>query len=141
MMATEPATGAKPEGRIASVLFQTRASATAEAERKAYLIERRRHTRHPSNLRGSCRPIVADRGIHWEVRVRDVSAGGIALLMYRPLRPGTVLTVYLRRPNVDSTHLLLVRVIHTRRHVRGQWLVGCMLPRPVSDDELEALRA
>jgi hypothetical protein len=48
---------------------------------------------------------------------RDVSVGGLGLLLDRPLNPGTVLALQLRggRPGTSVTRM--ARVVHVRRHL------------------------
>jgi hypothetical protein len=69
--------------------------------------------------------------------ISDISAQGIGLLIDRPLRPGTVLVVHLRR---DRPSLLqTARVIHSRALPDGAWSVGCELTIPLPEKDLRSL--
>jgi hypothetical protein len=66
-----------------------------------------------------------------------LSRHGIGAIVTRPVAVGTFLTVQLR-----GTHGIMdspVQVIHATRHEQAEWMLGCQLVRPLSDDELESL--
>jgi hypothetical protein len=69
--------------------------------------------------------------------ISDISAQGIGLLIDRPLRPGTVLIVHLRRdlPSLIQT----ARVIHSRALPDGAWSVGCELTIPLQEKDLRSI--
>jgi hypothetical protein len=71
--------------------------------------------------------------------VKDVSAGGIGLLLGRQFQPGAVLAVELPATARAAPRLLLARVIHATPEAGGGWHVGCGLVYPFREDELAAL--
>lgn len=100
--------------------------------------------------------------------IHDVSAGGVGLLLSRPLELGTVIAVEVAIGSEDFC-TRLARVAHTRRHptppdapwlprahpllalvrrVLGHtphppepcWFIGCRFDRPLTPDELNCLR-
>jgi hypothetical protein len=105
-------------------------------------LERRAYVRLASDLAATCRLIDRSREVGWPGTVRDISQGGVGLLVRHRFRPGTFLTLDLR----DSTSKLLrtvqVRVIHaTSMLVEGNhcWLLGCEFDQPLSEEEFQAL--
>jgi hypothetical protein len=86
-------------------------------------------------VRVQCQPAAArsDKDQTWQGTIRDMSQGGLGLLLPRRFEPGTVLFVELpgseRRP-------LLVRVAHAVRLPRGTWLLGCAFSSKLSEGEL-----
>jgi hypothetical protein len=73
--------------------------------------------------------------------VRDVSAGGIGLLLRHRFRPGAFLTVEVQGP-AGACRPLAVRVVHATPVNPGDglcWLVGCILLEPLGEEELRAL--
>jgi hypothetical protein len=68
--------------------------------------------------------------------LRDLSRHGLALLVTRPLDPGTILFVQLRGSRRGVTHTQLARVVHITEQSECRWLVGCELTCPLSDEQL-----
>ncbi len=100
-------------------------------------VDRRATVRFVSKLKGTCRPLAAERKWRWTATIRDISAGGIGLILNRRFEPGTVLRVKL--PGVSKKRVYLVRVVRVQAHSARTWLVGCVFPRRLSDDEVESL--
>jgi hypothetical protein len=73
------------------------------------------------------------------VRVRDVSQGGIALVVNRPFQPGTLLSVEL--PTAEEGSAALACVVHVRPRGEGEWLLGCNFARELADADLRAFGA
>jgi hypothetical protein len=74
--------------------------------------------------------------------VRDISCGGVGLILRHRFRPGTFLAVELRTANGKLLRSLLARVVHvTPVLVEGNpsWLLGCAFDQPLSDDEFQTL--
>jgi hypothetical protein len=103
----------------------------------------------PSNrralLRQLCGPQTTGRlraastgGTLW-ARVRDVSTGGVGLLVSRPLAPGSFLAVELRAPGMRYPLVLEARVAHTNLQPDGSWLLGCILLYKLPEEMLPAL--
>jgi hypothetical protein len=100
--------------------------------------ERRAHPRFARDLEARCRVASAEAEPLWVARVRDISAGGIGLLLSRELDVGELLTVEVRL--ADGTHAApqTARVTNTRAHLQGGWVVGCQLLTPLGEDQLRA---
>jgi hypothetical protein len=76
----------------------------------------------------------------WTAEVKDVSSGGIGLLLKRRFEPGTILAVEPQGPTADTPCVLLVRVVHATRQADGVWLLGGRLITDLTEDEVQALR-
>lgn len=71
--------------------------------------------------------------------VRDLSAGGVGMLVPQQLAPGGLLTVELLDKGRQSWHLKLVHVVHATARAEDLWLIGTAFTRPLTDDELCAI--
>jgi hypothetical protein len=71
--------------------------------------------------------------------VRDVSSGGLGLLVTRRFEPGTVLRVKLANSGPSRHRLFLVRVVRVQIHSPKTWIIGCVFPRRLSEDEVQTL--
>jgi PilZ domain len=100
--------------------------------------ERRAHVRYSHTLKGSCRPLGRETGA-WSATVQDISRSGVALVMNREVRPGSVLVVALEGVGGRFARPLLLRVTNTRPGMAGRWHVGCAFVKPLTEDDLQAL--
>jgi PilZ domain-containing protein len=105
----------------------------------AFVKECRAHVRFAHALRSTCRPLGREGGTAWTARARDVSRSGIALVMEREVKVGTVLVVALDGLSGRFTRPILMRVVRVRRELSKGWLVGCTFVTPLSDHEVEAM--
>jgi hypothetical protein len=101
-------------------------------------IERRASTRYPCNLVTSCQLIAAVEGDAWPIRVRNISVGGVSLVISRPVEPGTLLSVELRSTTRNFIRSVHVRVIYCIEHPSDDYILGGAFTQPLSDDELKA---
>lgn len=101
-------------------------------------IERRASTRYPCNLATSCRLIAAVEGDSWPGRVRNISAGGVSLVLSQPVESGTLLAVELRSTIRNFSRLVQVRVVYCIEHPSGDYILGGAFVLPLTDDELKA---
>ena len=99
--------------------------------------QRRASARRRCGRGGTCRALPDGLGDRWLATVRDVSAGGVGLLLPRRFEPGALLAVEL--PEGGSARSVLAQVAHATAHGGGQWLVGCRFLSPLDEDELRAL--
>jgi hypothetical protein len=105
--------------------------------------ERRAYVRLASDLAASCRPTGRVLEPSWLGTVRDISRGGVGLLMRHCFHPGTPLAVELRAGTGRLLRTVQARVIHaTALIVDGShcWLLGCAFESPLTEEELHALR-
>jgi hypothetical protein len=75
----------------------------------------------------------------WAGRVRNLSRGGLRLLLPRRFEPGTLLQIEVESVRDGDPVPLLARVIHVGPEAPGVWAVGCAFLRELGRDDLEAL--
>ncbi|CAN5303998.1 hypothetical protein BH10PLA2_BH10PLA2_04020 [soil metagenome] len=97
--------------------------------------DRRRWTRHPSDIQAVSWGNAQGKSQSWVARVRDISEGGIGLLA--PCRPqlGAVLQLQLRSPNLIDQKLIQAEVMFVSQHAAGEWILGCEFLAPLSDEQ------
>src|SRR5205814_2331971 len=78
-------------------------------------------------------------GQKWMARVRDISTGGLCLVLSRRFERGAGLAIEVPGADGESPSTLLARVMHVRAEAGGGWALGCAFVSPLSDEELEAL--
>lgn len=99
---------------------------------------RRAEERFPFNADASCphlSPVAEDFG---PVRLKDVSMGGIGMLLSRAVEVGALLAVTLVNPAKGFTKTVLVRVTHASR-VGGNYVVGGAFTTPLTYQEMTTL--
>ena len=101
--------------------------------------ERRAWVRYPCDLDSACQPLAGARGLQWPGKVRNLSAGGIAVRLARRFEAGTVLAIDVQGRDEGVLHTVLARVIHVMLQDDGSWLLGCAFTNPLSEDDLQAL--
>jgi hypothetical protein len=97
--------------------------------------------RHPCDLQAACQAVVA-RGAGdslWSATVRNISCGGVGLVLDRRFEPGTGLTIEIPQTTSSRDTTLFVRVVHVRDLTEGKWLVGCAFLSELSMDEIADL--
>jgi hypothetical protein len=104
-------------------------------------VECRAWERHPCDLRTSCQPIAASRGheLSWPATIRDLSAGGVGLVVERRFEPGVILFLELTSTTSGSPETLMARVIHTTPLAHHQWLLGCAFCSRLSPGKIQSL--
>lgn len=113
---------------------------TASAAPEAPTRERRASVRFESNAKGTCQTVSVHRESAWEATVRNISCGGIGLILGRRFEPGALLSIELTESIEGRQRLLLARVAHATPQPEGKWLIGCTLVNPLDVDEIQALR-
>lgn len=107
--------------------------------------ERRAAVRYPCDPESfgadnSCRPItVARKSESWAAVVRDVSTGGVGIVVNRRFEPGTLLSVDLQDADKTSNRTLLVRVVRLTQEGKDSWLHGCAFTNKLSESDLLSL--
>jgi serine/threonine protein kinase len=108
-------------------------------------IERRAWVRHELDV-GSCG--VIDTAVYaggpeseefWPLVVRDLSNGGIGVLLARRFELGTELSIELSAGPDVPPRRLFARVVRVVAEKSGHWVHGCAFPANLSDEELDAL--
>ena len=88
-------------------------------------LDRRVSDRYPCPLGTSCRLMAAVGDEFWTTPVRNISPGGISLVVHYPFEPGTLLTVELLDQTTQHfSPTLQVRVVYTVEHPSGDWILG-----------------
>jgi hypothetical protein len=95
--------------------------------------------RFSCQLEGLCRVAGTAPEDSWAALVRNLSPKGIALLLHRPVEPGTVLSLALFRPVAGPGCQLTVRVVHLKPQSRTEWLIGCELVTQLTEREVHEL--
>jgi len=75
----------------------------------------------------------------WQVAVRNVSQGGLRLVLGNGLPPGTALRLRLSRPGRDMTVVVSVRVVYVLEKPAGCFITGCAFEQPLRDDQFRGL--
>ncbi len=106
----------------------------------ASVADRRATPRFPCSLETVCRLVATVPDDPWPAKVRNISLGGICLVLHRRLEPGTVLAVELQ----DSAHQRIPRAVQMRvtsvaEYPSGGWICGGAFADKLSPDELRAL--
>jgi hypothetical protein len=112
----------------------------AENAKRSPTTERRAWVRLPCDLDTRCQSL-ADlakdkRGTGWLGRVRNISCGGIGLILRQRLDPETDLIIDLATQRGELRQLR-ARVVHATLERNGQWITGCAFPSTLSEEELQ----
>jgi hypothetical protein len=85
--------------------------------------DRRMRTRYPANVEVPCRPAGADDEATLQARVRNISLGGINLVVNRHFKPGDLLNVELPGAEGEPPNQVLACVVHVTPGVpaNGRW--------------------
>jgi head-tail adaptor len=95
--------------------------------------------RFACEVRASCRKFGDAEEEAQPVRVLNISASGIGLVVPPPLDAGTLLHVDLFDKAGGKVCSILACIVHTTQRADGDYTVGCNFIRQLSDDELESL--
>jgi len=104
-------------------------------EREQSRLERRASIRH----RCECSAVIllgeSPAPVSVNAKVRNISSGGIGLVLRRQLHPGTLVTI--KPQGVGGPRALVARVVFSLPHTNG-WQTGCELNEPLTDAEVQA---
>jgi hypothetical protein len=101
--------------------------------------ERRVTVRYAINKKACINVVVVLKNEPRVANVRDISAGGIALVLEKPLVSGTLLTAELYNASRLFFCSRLMRVTHSALEADGTFLIGCQFSTPLAYDQLQAL--
>jgi PilZ domain len=110
-----------------------------KAGKKPTARERRAWVRYPSAQDGACYTPASEWGHFWKASIRDISRGGIGLVLDEPFSVDTVVAVELKSECGEAVRVLTARVRHITAAEDGRWMVGCEFLRPLDDDNLASL--
>jgi PilZ domain len=99
------------------------------------------YERKECELPSTCRPAsVTDAAeVRWSATIRDISQGGVRLMVGRRFEKGTGLAVELAGDFERDSTIVFAKVVHLRRHESGAWLLGCKFLSALSEDEVQRL--
>jgi hypothetical protein len=100
------------------------------------VVERRQWPRFSSKKETLCRPAHPPGETNVRAGVRNISQGGINLLVPRSFSKGTLLHV--DSPEDNTSHELLACVVQVTLPAEHSWAVGCSFLRALSEPELQA---
>src|SRR5262245_48828151 len=99
--------------------------------------DRRAWVRLMCALDGSARPLGDRSELAWQVRILDISLGGIALLCSKRFELKTYLMVEREAGSTEQRRMRLARVIHVREAPEGSgWIVGCAFASKLAEEDL-----
>ena len=101
--------------------------------------DRRASVRFPCELESSCSPITTNRATTWSGKIRDISRGGMGIVLSRRFELGTLLNIEIQEPDGTSSGVVLARVVHVTPHSTGGWVIGCCFTNELDDDEVKSL--
>ena len=99
------------------------------------------YERQSCELPVACQPAAAfGRELtRWSGTIRDVSQGGLRLILERRFEPGTGLAIELPEESSGETRTVLLKGVHVKRQLDGYWSLGCQFVSELSDDEIQRL--
>src|SRR5262249_44025688 len=80
--------------------------------------------------------IASDGATYRRVKLHDISKGGLALLLRRPLTLGKELRIKIRNRGFRITLDLSAVVRHATPFTRGRWIVGLQFHQDLTDEQL-----
>jgi hypothetical protein len=102
--------------------------------------DRRVWVRFPSGLETALHQARLPDGPRLAARVRDVSRGGIHLVLDRPFEAGELLSVELPAAEGQPPSTVLACVVRAAEADGGAWSVGCTFAAELAEADLEAFR-
>lgn len=99
------------------------------------------HERQSCGLPTSCEPAAGfgSGENRWRGEIRDISPGGLRLILERRFERGTGLAIQLARAGADEIRTVLVKVVHVKLQLDGMWSLGCKFISDLSEEEVERL--
>lgn len=99
------------------------------------------YERHACSVETSCHPptVWGNQDTHWPAQIRDVSQGGLALVLRRRFEKGAGLAIELPGSDPETPSTVLVRVVRISAQPGGHWLLGCSFVSALSEDEVQSL--
>ena len=97
--------------------------------------DRRRWTRHPSNLQAICWPAGSEIPVTWRARVRDISGGGLGLIAPCKVPLGAMLNLQMVAPNLVDQKPLKAEVMFMSQNSEYEWILGCELLIPLTPEQ------
>jgi hypothetical protein len=102
-------------------------------------INRRVAVRYPGSGSTSSRLAGRSGAKSRRARIRDISLGGVALILSSRLKVGARLLIRFHNEPLEIAYDVSARVVHATSQPRGRWVVGCEFARELSPLELDTL--
>lgn len=103
--------------------------------------DRRIWVRYPANAETQLLPIADPDETRLPAHVRDVSRGGINLVVFRSFVPGDLLSIDLPSADSGARNSILACVVHVNPVSEEAWALGCVFCADLSDVELATFGA
>jgi hypothetical protein len=103
--------------------------------------DRRVWVRLPSHVETTCESTAPGNKVRVSARVRDISRGGVNLLVNERFWPGALLSVEIPGPCEKAPSAVLAYIVHVLAQSDGTWSLGCRFARELEDEDLAALDA
>lgn len=101
--------------------------------------ERRVWVRSLSDVETNCKIAEAPATGRMSARIRNISRGGVNLLVPQPLEPGALLSIELPGSSPGDEYFVLACVIHSVVQPSGDWGLGCTFARELTEEEVHSL--
>lgn len=72
-------------------------------------------------------------------KVRDISKGGIGLVLNSEVKPGTLVDIVLPEIPEAASRSIQARITYSAPLSSRQWVIGCAFMQQLSDEELKVL--
>jgi hypothetical protein len=109
-------------------------AADADTERRVWI-------KFPSSVETICPTTAPLTPGSLAAKVRNVSRGGVSLLVEHRFEPGSLLDIELPSTVEHPASTVLAYVVHATERSDGTWSLGCTFAREVAEEDLEALGA
>jgi hypothetical protein len=109
-------------------------SSDVEAERRIWV-------RYPCDVEATCQPANTPDAMRLSARVRNISRGGINVVMDCPVESGSLISVELPAVKDEFSSTVLAYVVRVAKKSAGEWSVGCTFATELNDEDLEPFGA
>jgi hypothetical protein len=103
--------------------------------------DRRHWDRYPAEAATTVRPANSSDATRYPAKVRNISQGGINLLVDKEFDPGQLLSIDLPTADRQSHFSVLLCVVHVTQIGDKEWTLGGTFARELSEEDLEAFGA
>lgn len=83
----------------------------------------------------------AEEIIFRKAKVRDISKGGVGLILNQEFPVGTMIDLVLPDPETEQSYTLQAQVIRADAQAGGGWFLGCTFHRELHDEQFRILKA
>jgi hypothetical protein len=101
--------------------------------------ERRLWVRYPASLATAVHPNTNGTSSRFPSQVRDISRGGVNLLVEHEFEAGQLISVELPLAGKGETQHVLACVVRVAAVGPSQWALGCVFSHELAEEDLEGL--